>query len=231
MMKCAILLISILMVGCSSTLSKKIVKYNYLSYTPIEYQSNEEKEWPLIIFLHGASLRGNDLENVNKYGIPKLIHEGQDFNFVIISPQCPLYQDWSTDDWFMATFNDVKEKFRIDTSRVYLTGLSLGGEGTWYLAEQYPEIFTAIAPVCGRISHISSIEKDWRKISHIPIWIFHGAKDKVYSVEESDRMYDLLKDLNPEVKYTRYSELGHGATHDSTYKNHKLYEWFLSHQK
>jgi len=180
--------------------------------------------------MHGASLRGDNLEKIKKYGIPKLVSEGKDFEFIIISPQCPLYKNWSSDIWFPHTFEDIKKKFRIDTNRVYLTGLSMGGEGTWYIAEQYSKTFAAIAPVCGRVSHISSIERDINTIANLPIWIFHGVKDKVYSVEESDKIYQLLKELNPEIKYTRYSELGHGATHDSTYKNSELYQWFLTHK-
>lgn len=107
----------------------------------------------------------------------------------------------------------------------------MGGEGTWYISEQHPEIFAAIAPVCGRMSHISSIKRDVKKIAQLPIWIFHGAKDRVYSVEESDKIYQLLRELNPNIKYTRYPDLGHGATHVTTYKNSELYGWFLSHKR
>jgi predicted peptidase len=224
-------LILIFIFSCEEEQVKDVVQYDYLTYLPSEYQNDEENEWPLIIFLHGASLRGNNLEKIKKYGLPKLVSEGEEFDFIIISPQCPLYKDWSSDIWFPLTFEDIKNKFKIDTNRVYLTGLSLGGEGTWYISEEYSNRFAAIAPVCGRISHISSIKKDVDKISSLPIWIFHGVKDCVYSVEESDEMYHLLKELNPEIKYTRYSNLGHGATHDSTYRSTELYDWFLSNKR
>jgi predicted peptidase len=107
----------------------------------------------------------------------------------------------------------------------------MGGEGTWYISEQYPKIFAAAVPVCGRISQISSIAKEADKIAQLPIWIFHGVKDRVYAIEESDRIYELLKEMNPRIKYTRYSNLGHWATHDSTYKISELYEWFLTHKR
>jgi predicted peptidase len=224
-------LLFIISSSCQEDHVKDVVSYDYLSYLPSEYQNNENKKWPLVIFLHGASLRGNNLEKIKKYGIPKLINQGRKFDFIIISPQCPLYKDWSSDIWFPNTFDDIKNKFNIDTNRVYLTGLSMGGEGTWYISEEYSKIFAAIAPVCGRISHISSIKKNADKITKLPIWIFHGVKDRVYSVEESDEMYHLLKDLNPEIKYTRYLNLGHGATHDSTFRTTELYEWFLSNKR
>jgi predicted peptidase len=226
-----IILLIAITISCNEYRAKNVVQYDYLTYLPSEYQHDETKEWPLIIFLHGASLRGNNLEKIKKYGIPKLINEGKEFDFIIISPQCPLYQDWSSDIWFPPTFDDIKKKFRIDTNRVYLTGLSMGGEGTWYISEQHPQIFAAIAPVCGQINHITSIERDVNKIAFLPIWIFHGAKDRVYSVEESDKMYGLLKKVNQNLKYTRYPDLGHGATHDTTYRSHGLYDWFLSHKR
>ena len=224
-------LILVITSSCMQDSPKSPVCYDYLSYLPPEYHNDESGAWPLIIFLHGASLRGNDPEKIKKYGIPKLIEEGKDFNFIVISPQCPLYKDWSTDNWFPCTYREILHNYRVDTSRIYLTGLSLGGEGTWYISQQHPEIFTAIAPVCGQSSKIKSIRKNIDKIGSLPVWIFHGAGDKVHPIQESDIMYELLKDVNPVVKYTRYPDLGHGATHDTAYKNPALYEWFLSFKK
>ncbi len=217
--------------SCDEAPQRVAARYPYLTYLPSDYQHDEAKRWPLIIFLHGASLRGDNPEKIKKYGIPKLVREGWEFEFIIISPQCPLYKDWSSDIWFPAFFGDIRKKFRIDTNRVYLTGLSMGGEGTWYIAEQYANSFAAIAPVCGRVSHIPDIERDIEMIARIPVWIFHGAKDNVYPVEESDHMYQWLRELNPEIQYTRYPDLGHGATHDSTYKYKNLYAWFLAHER
>lgn len=216
--------------SCSSQTNPEN-KYEYLIYLPNGYEKEDLKSFPAIFFLHGASLRGNDLEMIKKYGIPKLIKEGKDFDFIIISPQCPSNLTWVSEEWFLKTFEDVKSKYRLDTNRVYLTGMSLGGEGTWYIAEKYPYLFAAIAPVCGRTSTIRSINKDVEKIANLPIWIFHGALDKVYPVRESDDIYNKLIKINENVIYTRYSDLGHGATHDTTYKNDDLYKWFLKHTK
>ncbi len=107
--------------------------------------------------------------------------------------------------------------------------MSLGSEGTWYIAEKYPDVFAAIAPVCGRSSNITSIKKDIDKISNLLVWLFHGEQDKTYAVTESDDIYKMLVKINKDVKYTRYPNLGHWATHDSTYKNDELYDWFLDH--
>ena len=202
-----------------------------MTYFPYNYKSEELKNYPVIFFLHGASLRGDDINKIKKYGIPKLIDEGKDFDFIAISPQCPSGLTWASEDWFLKTFEDVKTRYHIDTNRVYLTGMSLGGEGTWYIAEKFPDIFAAVAPVCGRTSNIKSIIKDVHKLSQLPIWIFHGEKDKIYLVSESDEIYKVLIKINKDVKYTRYPDLGHGETHDTTYKNDELYHWFLEHKK
>lgn len=215
---------------CSSQ-NSSATKYEYLVYLPNDYQQEGLKSYPVIFFLHGASLRGNNLEKINKYGIPKLIKEGKEFDFIIISPQCPSNLTWASEEWFLDTFADVKNNFRLDSSRVYLTGLSLGGEGTWYLSEKYPDLFAAIAPVCGRASAIKSIHKNIDKIANLPVWIFHGASDEVYPVKESDDIYKKLIKINRNVVYTRYPGLGHGATHDSAYRNDGFYNWFLSHTK
>jgi predicted peptidase len=171
----------------------------------------------------------DDINKIEKYGIPKFVKEGKDFNFIIISPQCPSGLTWVSENWFLKTFEEIKAKYRIDTNKVYLTGMSLGGEGTWYIAEKYPDVFAAIAPVCGRSSNIKSIKKDIDKISNLPVWLFHGEQDKTYAVTESDDIYKKLVKINKDVKYTRYPNLGHWETHDSTYKNDELYDWFLDH--
>ena len=99
--------------SCGDANQKITTHYRYLAYLPHSYQVDAQKNWPLIIFLHGASLRGDNPDKIKKYGIPKLIEQGHDFDFIIISPQCPAYKDWSSDNWFPQTFDERKKKFRI----------------------------------------------------------------------------------------------------------------------
>lgn len=223
-----LIIIFVILFSCTSQSQPK-KKYHYLTYLPTDYNDEELKNYPVLFFLHGASLRGNDINKIEKFGIPKLIKEGKDFDFIVISPQCPSGMTWASENWFLKTFEDVKTKYRIDTNKIYMTGMSYGGEGTLYIAEQFPEIFAAIAPVCSRTSYIKSINADIHKISNLPIWLFHGELDKTFAVTESDDIYKKLVKINKDVKYTRYPNLGHWATHDSTYKNDVLYNWFLEH--
>jgi len=228
-----LLVISLLLILITSTFSQqenqtshnfqKEVKItlsaNYLLYLPKDY-TESEKEFPLVLFLHGAGERGNDLEKVKIHGLPKLVNEGKDFPFIVVSPQCPDLMLWNT-DVLSSLLDEIEANYKVDKNRIYVTGLSMGGHGTWSLALAEPNRFAAIAPVCGWADTTKA-----NTISHLPIWVFHGAKDVVVPVKSSEDMVSALKNFGSDVKLTIYPE----ANHDSwteTYNNEELYKWFL----
>src|SRR5262249_9170015 len=146
-----------------------------------------------------------DLSLVKKHGPPKLVDAGKNYPFIIVSPQAPRF------GWDAATLNalvdEVASKYRVDKDRLYVTGLSMGGFGTWALAAAYPNKFAAIAPICG-----GGDPAEVKKIKDLPIWVFHGAKDPVVPLKSSESMVQALKDAGAEnVKFTVYPE----ANHDS----------------
>lgn len=194
---------------------------NYLLYLPKDY-AESEVDFPLVLFLHGAGERGNDLEKVKVHGLPRLVKEGNEFPFIVVSPQCPDNIFWNV-DVLIALLDEIEENYHIDKNRIYVTGLSLGGHGTWSLALAQPKRFAAIAPVCGwSVPSVACSLKD------IPIWVFHGAKDIVVPINSSEVMVERLKSCGSNVKFTVYPE----ANHDSwteTYNNEELYKWFLEH--
>jgi len=222
------ILISILLIASSFSqqtvhnFSKEIkitVSADYLLYLPKEY-SESEKYFPLVLFLHGSGERGTDIEKVEIHGLPKLIAEGKEFPFIVVSPQCPEEMFWST-DVLSALLDEIEANYRVDKNRIYVTGLSMGGHGTWSLALAEPNRFAAIAPVCGW-----SVPSVACTIKHLPIWVFHGAKDNVVPLSASEVMIERLKSCDGKVKFTVYPE----ANHDSwteTYNNEELYKWFL----
>lgn len=214
--------------GINLTVRK--VKYAYLACTPKGYEELPEKQWPMIIYLHGGSDRGTNLAKLYSSGIPDQIYRGRELPFIVVAPQCPSFLRWSTDDWFDSFYHEVLAKYRVDTDRVYLTGVSLGGEGTWYLAAKYPDLFAAIAPISGFSSRTAFIEKNLKNLERLPIWAFHGESDLVVPVEETRRMVDKLKNRNPRLKFTFEPEVGHWI-HWSVYPGDALYEWFLSHTR
>jgi predicted peptidase len=201
------------------------VKSNYLLYLPKEYGKDPAKKWPVMLFLHGSGERGTDLNLVKFHGPPKMIQQGKEFEFVVVSPQCPP-GEWWRPQTVIALLDDVLEKYKVDRDRVYLTGLSMGGYGTWSTAIEYPDRFAAIAPICGAGNRYLA-----ERIKNVPAWVFHGAKDPAVPVSASEEMVGALKHLGaPDVRYTRYPELAHDCWTE-TYNNPELYAWFLQHKR
>jgi predicted peptidase len=214
------------------TIKKKLTA-KYLLYLPKDYKPRGKQRWPLMLFLHGAGERGTHLNAVAAHGPPKLVKQGREFPFIIVSPQCPNDDTWSNEA-LLYLLDEVVKKHRVDTNRIYLTGLSMGGYGTWALATAYPERFAAVAPICGGGDTIRVLLAESRRrsaLKQLPVWAFHGARDTVVTPDEGERMVEALKRLgNTKVDFTVYPE----ASHDSwteTYNNPKLYEWFLEHQR
>ena len=203
----------------SAKLSRKVtVEIDYLLYLPKDYE--QKASWPLLIFLHGSGERGADLELVKRHGPPKKIAAGHSYPFIVVSPQCPKHERWQP-VVLDALLDDLIEKLKVDKSRVYLTGLSMGGQGAWNWAAVSPERFAAIAPICGRADRGAA-----EVLAKTPIWVFHGAKDEAVPVEQSERIVAALKKLGSDVKFTVYPEAGHDSWSE-TYDNPALYEWLL----
>jgi len=203
------------------------IEMQFLYCLPKGYSPQGSKRWPLMLFLHGAGERGTNVQRVAIHGPPKLLKQGKEFPFIIIAPQCPEGDRWH-DDALLELLNRVISEYAVDTNRVYLTGLSMGGYGTWKLGIAHPERFAAIVPICGggeTIGVLLAGRERGAALKSLPVWAFHGAKDPVVSPAESERMVNALKKLGvKEVKLTIYPE----AQHDSwteTYNNPELYEW------
>lgn len=211
----------------------RLTKANYLLFLPAGYKRNARKRWPLILFLHGAGERGNDIWKVAGHGPPKVVKHNPDFPFIVVSPQCPADETWSP-EVLSALLDEITRKYAVDTKRIYLTGLSMGGYGAWKLALREPERFAAIAPVCGGGEIIDVVMANRSRASALKklgVWAFHGAHDPFVPVEESERMVEALRRVGcKDVHLTIYPD----AAHDSwteTYDNPKLYDWFLAHRR
>lgn len=201
------------------------MKGRYLLFLPAGYGAEPDKRWPTILFLHGSGERGEDLELVKRHGPPRLVEHQPDFPFIVISPQCPEMEDWSS-SMLNALLDEVQETHAIDPDRIYLTGLSMGGFATFRLGLRHADRFAAIAPICGGGSPA------WVRPEHarVAAWVFHGAKDPWVPLAESEKMVEALQQVNADVRFTVYPE----AEHDSwteTYANPELYAWFLQHRR
>jgi len=208
------------------TVSKEIT-LQYLCYVPPEFDSAGTALWPLVIYLHGYNAVGSDLNLVKTHGLPRKIEEGTEFPFIVLSPQCPEDKWWS---YFVDELEIFVESmfsiYPVDTNRVYLTGFSMGGYGTWYLAARRPEWFSAIAPVCGRGPKNRACN-----MKDMGVWIFHGEKDEVVDFQYSLDMYTALQTCGaPNLKFSRFPEAGH-MIDSLAYDNDSLYTWLLSFPK
>ena len=198
------------------------VTVKYLLYLPKDYDQKES--WPLLVFLHGAGERGDNLDLVKKHGPPKLIEAGKQFPFIVVSPQCPDGQWWDSFT-LTALLDEIVEKYKVDHDRIYLTGLSMGGFGTWALASRTPNRFAAIVPICGGGDPFHA-----KEIAHVPAWVFHGGKDPTVPIENSQRMVEALKKSGGNVKFTIYPEAGHDSWTEA-YNTPELYEWLLQQKR
>jgi predicted peptidase len=197
-------------------------KIDYLLFLPQGYEKSHQR-WPLMLFLHGVGECGTNLAKVKSHGPPRIVETKPDFPFILVSPQSPAH------GWNVATLNalldDVIRTYRVDKSRVYLTGLSMGGFGTWSLAAAHPEKFAAIVPICG-----GGKPADAKKLAALPIWVFHGAKDPAVPVERSREMVEAIKAAGGNVKFTEYPEAQHNCWTE-TYNNPELYKWLLAQKR
>jgi predicted peptidase len=222
------------------------IAYRYQVYVPAGYRS--KKSWPVILFLHGAGERGSDGLLQTDVGIGHAIRQNPSrFPLIVVFPQCPLGKIWGEPDMQSLAIDALDaaiREFHGDRSHIYLTGLSMGGFGTWETAARNPGRFAAIVPVCGGVQP----PKDWpqlrvtlfddpkitdpfadlaRKIGNTPVWMFHGDADQAVPVEQSRQMATALKAAGANVKYTEYAGVDHNSW-DKAYTEPELMPWLLA---
>ena len=201
------------------------VRMKYLLYLPPGYDAGaNDRPWPLLMFLHGSGETGTDLAKLKLYGLPKVIEQKKfDHPCIVVSPQTPV-RGWSP-DVLVALLDEVIAEHRVDKDRVYLTGLSMGGFGTWHTAAAHPDRFAAIVPICG-----GGNPADAAKLKAVAVWAFHGAKDEAVPLRASEQMVDALKAAGADVKFTVYPNTGHDAW-TPAYDDPELYTWLLAQKR
>ncbi|HEX2948375.1 MAG TPA: sugar-binding protein [Armatimonadota bacterium] len=199
--------------------------YKYITYLPDGYEKDTQAKWPLILVLHGSGERSTPAERFKsyytKYDMVNIAKT--QYPCVLVTPQCPEGEWWKP-DMLIYVLDEVMQKYRIDPSRVYMTGFSMGGYGTFSTAIAYPERFAAIAPICG-----GGDPSDAARLKNMPVWVFHGTADPTVPITQSEEMVVALTALGGEVKFTKYPGVGHDAW-TQTFNNPELYAWFLQHR-
>ena len=215
----------------------------YMLFAPKDYKA-DGKKWPLMLFLHGLGECSNDdLTRVKIHGPAHFVDSRPDFPFVVITPQLPPPPGYKegvayTSEQIIALAHDawkpeplvqlvdhVVAKMNIDPDRVYVTGLSMGGYGTYRLVAAHPERFAAIVAICG-----GGESEMAGPLSRVPIWAFHGAKDTVVPLAIGQKMVDDIKQAGGDVKFTVYPDVGHDSW-KRAYANQEIYDWLLAHKR
>lgn len=206
--------------------------YKALVLVPVNTSEALNGKFPTILFLHGIGESGNDLNNLKKNGFPRSLEGDQLFPFVFVMPQCPSSTEWyytnADNITAMRTFlDDIIARFPVDTNRIYITGLSMGGIGSWYFSIKMPSRFAALVPVSFRGDGWSPCPaKD------IPVWAFHGAKDGVIPFGKAQLLVDQFTACGGSVRFTVYPNGSHdGSTWTVTYNNPDVYDWMLRKKK
>lgn len=205
----------------------RTLKLPYLLYLPQDYANEQDLKWPVVIFLHGAGERGPDFSLLCKHGLPRQVHEGREFPFIIVAPLCSVDDTWDRNlDGLDCLLEEIITAHPVDTQRIYLTGLSMGGFGTWHWATRHPQAFATLVPICGGTWPLLGFPEKIATLKNVPIWVFHGADDEGVPVHYSEQLVDLLKNLDAPVRFTKYPGVGHNSW-DLAYGEPELIPWLL----
>lgn len=206
----------------------KINELRYIMTTPSGFDPSKES-LPMIVFLHGAGERGDDLDLVKVHGIPKYFCADNDYRglrVITLSPQCPADRVWNhMPDQIMDLIEHVASDMNVDKKRITLTGISMGGYGTWEMACMYPDYFAAVAPICGG-------GMVWRAgaLTKLPIRAFHGTDDFAVPYNASVEMVEAIKHLGGNATLTSYDNVGHDSW-TSAYETSDVIEWLAAAEK
>lgn len=204
---------------------KEIKKEQKISYI-LDYPENAKGKVPLMVFLHGSGERGNDLELVKAHS-PFTYKNLFPEPVAILAPQCPKDLWWDTEAVYYL-IKEIQQKYKIDDSRIVLTGLSMGGWGTLKLAMEHPEMFSAVVAVCPPVDRLFKVRASQYK--DLPMKLFHGGNDDVIPPMNSIEIYQAIKKVNKNIELTLFPDDNHNSW-DSTYSNPKLYEWMFAQKK
>lgn len=210
------------------------VRIDYLLYLPESYGKVPGQQFPLILFLHGRGERGADLEMLKKHPLPKLLEQEADFPFIVVSPQRSLAGLWWSDllEPLNALLGEIESTYAVDSERVYLTGLSMGGFGAWELALRYPDRFAAVVPIAGGYREGSrAVPGNLCALRDLPIWAFHGTADEYVPAFQSQVMVEALSECGGNIRFTLYEGVDHEGTWTRAYADAALYRWLLEQRR
>ncbi len=213
------------------SLGSSTAQVNYLLYIPQDYGKKAEKRWPLLLFLHGYGERGEDLQLLKKHPLPKLLDARSDLPFIVVSPQLSgeLFPWTEMVEPLKALLECIAEEYAVDRRRISITGLSMGGAGTWELGLRYPRAFAALVPIAGfyRLGS-EEVPPNLATLKGVPIWAFHGALDTSVPAWQTEILVKALKQMGADVRFTLYPDADHEGSWVRAYADAELYDWIAA---
>lgn len=215
--------------GFNATICEE-VHLDYFLSVPQQYKQQPREHFPLILYLHGSQLRFDGVEQLHAHGVPRRALMDASFPFIVLAPHCPPNTDWT----YLAAaveklLQHVEANYRVDRSRIYVTGLSMGGGGAWCMGAAFPERFAAMLSVCAYAPREIGFPERASELKHVPVWAFHGTEDAILPFAESQQLVDALNSAEGNAQLTPMSNRGHDIWED-VYQDDAVYQWLLSHQ-
>lgn len=200
-------------------------RLEYLLFVPSRYNEEPHRRWPLILYLHGGSLRGDDVNKVRTLGLPHRLEHDQEFPFFVIAPLCPQGEIWTDADALAQLVDHVVHTNRIDEKQIYVTGHSMGGRGALYLAYKFPTRFAAVVAM----SPLSPITAWAKQLRNTPLWIIHGAKDTAASIKDSEELVNAIEQSGGHPKFTSLADRDHFIL--DLYDKNDVFDWMAKHSR
>ena len=205
--------------------AQRSVRLQYLLFLPADYNREARRQWPVILYLHGGSLRGDNIERVRTLGLPHRLQDDRQFPFVVVAPLCAEGEIWTDTDALVQLVDEVVRNYRVDNKRVYVTGHSMGGRGALYLAYKYPERFAAVVAM----SPLSPITAWAKQLHSVPLWIIHGAKDTAAPIADSEELVRAIETAGGHPRFTRLADRDHFIL--DLYDKNEVFDWILEHSR
>ena len=205
--------------------SRRPIRLPYLLFLPEDYGKDAGKRWPVLLYLHGGSLRGDDVERIRKIGLPHRLEEDRKFPFIVVSPLCPEGEIWTDTDALGQLVDEVCRTHAVDKKRVYVVGHSMGGRGALYLAFKQPARFAAVAA----LSPVFPITAWAKELRNLPLWLIHGENDKAAPIADSEELVRAIEQAGGHPKFTRLPDRDHFIL--DTVDRHEVVDWLMEHTR
>lgn len=201
------------------------VRLPYLLFLPAGYDADPDHRWPVVLYLHGGSLRGHETDQVRTMGLPQRVDKEPEFPFIVVTPLCPEGEIWTDTDALAGLLDHVQLQYRIDPEAIYATGHSMGGRGVLYAAFRMPERFAAVVA----ISPVSPITAWSKRLRNLPLWIIHGGKDAAAPIKDTEELVHAIEKSGGDLRFTRLDDRDHFLL--DQFDGPAVFDWFLRHRK